>query len=262
LHRIEPAAAEKLKTWFAGYVSRYKTGDKVRDHNILIKEQHTWNVCREICNLSEALDVDENGRILAEITALFHDVGRFEQYTRYGTFLDRASVNHAGLGIEILKENRVLDDLDAHSREFIYRVIGYHNTAFLPSDEDDLCLFFSRMLRDADKLDIWRVVTEYYHREEGEKNNAVELGLPDSPGVTPEAIGNLMERSIVMAEHIRNLNDFKLLQMGWVFDVNFAHTRREIKRRLYMERILDVLPDSEAIRRIAGVIREELNRRD
>lgn len=262
MHRIEPAAAAKLKTWFAGYVNRYKTGDKDRDLNILIKEQHTWNVCREIRNLSEALGVNENGRILAEITALFHDAGRFEQYTRYGTFLDRDSVNHARLAIDILKENRVLDDLEEDSRELICRVIGNHNTAFLPVDEDGSCLFFSRMLRDADKLDIWRVVTEYYHRKEGGKNQAVELNLPDTPGISAEVMGDLTERSIVKAEHIRNLNDFKLLQMGWVFDVNFGFTRREIKKRFYMERILEVLPDTEMIRSIAGVIREELNRRD
>ena len=43
---------------------------------------------------------------IAEAVALLHDVGRFEQYKRYGTFNDRKSVNHAALGVEIMKKNR------------------------------------------------------------------------------------------------------------------------------------------------------------
>jgi len=35
---------------------------------------------------------------------LFHDVGRFAQYARYHTYLDRDSENHAELSVHVLEE--------------------------------------------------------------------------------------------------------------------------------------------------------------
>ena len=35
---------------------------------------------------------------------LLHDVGRFPQYSMYGTFFDSASVDHGCLGAEIITE--------------------------------------------------------------------------------------------------------------------------------------------------------------
>jgi len=46
---------------------------------------------------------------------------------------------------------------------------------------------------------------------------------------------------------VKNLNDFKLLQIGWIFDINFDITMQTIKSRRYLEMIRDVLPKSEKI---------------
>jgi hypothetical protein len=65
-------------------------------------------------------------------------------------------------------------------------VILYHNRAELPEDETEGCLFFAKLLRDADKLDIWRVVTDYYHNKNGHQNSSIELDLPDIPEISDE----------------------------------------------------------------------------
>ena len=39
---------------------------------------------------------------LAWLTGLLHDIGRFEQVRRYGTFNDAKSIDHGKLGVEIL----------------------------------------------------------------------------------------------------------------------------------------------------------------
>ncbi len=54
--------------------------------------------------------------------------------------------------------------------------------------------------------------------------------------------------------HVKNLNDFKLLQVGWIFDINFAPTFRDIRERRYLERIRSVLPESEQIDTVFSVI--------
>jgi len=240
-----------LKKWFHSYVKSYQSDDPERQRNFDLKEDHTRRVCRQITEIGRDLGLNEDERYFSEIIALFHDIGRFEQYARYNTFLDSRSLNHAEFGVEILREKGVLNSLDASSRELILKAISNHNRATLPRHEDEACLFFSRLLRDADKLDIWRVVTEYYQRKaNGEQNNAIELDLPDTPGVSYETYRALMAKKIVDIHCMENLNDFKLLQVGWVYDINFVPTFRRLRQKGYLDVIRKALPDSNAIREI------------
>ena len=199
--------------------------------------------------------MNEDEQCLSEMIALFHDIGRFEQYARYNTFLDSRSLNHAEFGVKILREKGVLNSLDASSRELILKAISNHNRATLPRHEDKACLFFSRLLRDADKLDIWRVVTEYYRRKaNGEQNIAIELDLPDTPGVSYEVSRALKAQKIVDIRSMENLNDFKLLQVGWVYDVNFVPTFRRLRQKGYLDVIRKALPESDVIREIFATV--------
>jgi hypothetical protein len=102
-----------------------------------------------------------------------HDTGRFEQYARYKTFVDSQSVDHAVLGVGILEKNEILCSLDEPTQDFILRTIRYHNRAILPREETETCLFFTKLLRDADKLDILKVVTDYYSQQNGNRNGAL-----------------------------------------------------------------------------------------
>jgi hypothetical protein len=97
-------------------------------------------------------------------------------------------------------------------------VVRYHNRASLPVGEEERCLFFLKMLRDADKIDIWRVVTDYYQNAGNKRNRTIELGLPDVDGVSGPVYESLMNGKIAQMADLKTLNDFKLLQIGWVYD--------------------------------------------
>jgi len=245
--KIDKKSVTNLKSWFSIYLTNYKSGDWELQRNIKLKEDHTRRVVKEILAIGKALDLNCDELHLAEIIALLHDIGRFEQYARYNTFMDRKSEDHAKLGVNILKKNGVLNEFNESIQQLISRTILYHNRAQLPEDETETCLFYTRLLRDADKLDIWKVVTDYYNRKNGQRNGAIELDLPDSPGFSDEVYHDLMNNRIVDFKHVKNLNDFKLLQIGWIFDINFDITRDAIKSRRYLELIRDVLPKSEKI---------------
>jgi len=75
-----------LKKWFTSYVQTFKYKDLELQQNIDLKKDHTRRVCEEIINLGEQLGLNEDELRLAEIIALLHDIGRFEQYARYKTF--------------------------------------------------------------------------------------------------------------------------------------------------------------------------------
>lgn len=250
---------EGIKNWFFNYVEGFKRGDEKFLENILLKEEHTIRVCDEIKRIGEQLELTADNMRLAEIMALLHDVGRFEQYAQYHTFLDLVSEDHAKLGVKILKKYAVLAPLDKNTRDLILRTISYHNRASLPQKETESCLFFTKLLRDADKLDIWKVVTDYYHQRGDNQNGAIMLGLPDTPGISSGVYHDLLNKRTVEVNHIRNLNDFKLLQAGWIFDINFKPTMQTIKNRHYLEMIREVLPHSDKIKHIFALIHQHLD---
>jgi HD superfamily phosphohydrolase YqeK len=243
-----------LKKWFLDYIETFRYEDPDLQQNFAIKREHTERVAEEIVNIGNQLGLSDRELNLAEIIAIFHDIGRFEQYYSYRTFSDHKSEDHAELGIKILKDNKVLDFPGKEIRGLILTAIRYHNRAFLPVSETKTHLFYSRLIRDADKLDIWRVVTDYYRSFNHERNSALELELPDDTGISKDVIESLMNKQIVNTKHIRNLNDMKLLQAGWVFDINFRPTIECIKKRRYMEFLRNALPQTKEITAIFNII--------
>jgi len=250
---------KEFENWFNNYVQKFKSGNPDWLPNIILKEKHTRLVCKEILGIGKKIGLSNEDLCLAKVIALFHDIGRFEQFARYQTFVDRKSLNHAVLGVKILKENRVLNRLDKSVRNLILRAILYHNRFALPQKESEKCLLFAKLLRDADKLDIWRVVTDYYRQEDGKRNSAIELDLPDTPGISSDVYKDLIEGRLVDVAHLKNLNDFKLLQIGWIYDINFVQTLQCVQEKGYLEMIRDVLPKSEKIAKIFNVLQAHIN---
>lgn len=236
-----------IEAWFESYTDSFAHENEEIRLNLDIKKGHSLRVCAEIRDLGKTLGLKDDALSLAELIGLLHDCGRFEQYVRYGTFKDSESADHAELGIAVLKEHGVLDTLGESERKIICRSIAWHNKKRLPQGEGEPFLFYEKLIRDADKLDIWKVVLDYYYRTVDERNNAIELDLPDTAGYSETVMADLQRKTIVNIKHIQNMNDFKLLQMGWIYDINFAPALQKIVERKYLQRIRAVLPPSGTI---------------
>jgi len=253
--------ARAIRVWFEAFIREYTSGDADVRRNLLLKESHTRRVCREAIAIGKALGLSAPDLRIVEVIVLLHDVGRFEQYTRYRTFADSRSENHAKLALKILRRRRVLERFERRTREIIRRAILYHNLPAIPPVRESRTRFFARILRDADKLDIWRLVINYYYSPEGRKNHAISIGLPDTPDISRLVYEDLLAGRIVDRRHMCNLNDFKLLQLGWVLDVNFVPTLRAVRRRRYLEKIRRVLPASTQVDEVCRIVRQHMERR-
>lgn len=97
------------------------------------------------------------------------------------------------------------------------------------------------MLRDADKLDIWRVVTDYYKAAAANRNPAIELDRPNLLRISDNICISLLQGKPADLEDVTTLNDLKLLQMGWVYDLNFPRSFRLLSERGYLETIRDAI---------------------
>ena len=239
-----------VKAWFAGYRRSFDGESPAVLECLDLKVEHTRGVCEAILDIGESLHLSDRDLCLAEISALLHDVGRFEQFRRYGTFVDCRSENHALLGAQIVLKHRVLDGLDPADAEVVLGAVARHNLAALPENEPERSLVFLKILRDADKLDIWRVVTSYYRNGGDTRNRAIELDLPDTDRVSAPVYEAVMRGETVQMTALETLQDFKLLQIGWVYDLHFPRSFQIAKERKYLDMIRSALPgDSPCITR-------------
>jgi len=60
---------------------------------------------------------------------------------------------------------------------------------------------------------------------------------------------------------LNSLNDFKLLQASWIFDINFRPALVEVEERGYLERTREVLPRSQVAERIIDLLKSRLAER-
>jgi hypothetical protein len=250
-----------FKKWFSGYVATYYTHDSQHDETIKLKEEHTKRVCTEIVMLGEALNLPPQDMLLAETMALFHDLGRFEQYASYGTFEDATSANHAALGLRELAKHRVLSVCTDTERRLIAKAIGNHNVRILSHDEDERGLFFAKLLRDADKLDIWQVFINYYDSPCDQRNSTIVWGLPDEPMCSPKIVNALRRQEMADTRQMATLNDYKLLQISWVFDVNFAPTFDAVYDRQYVQKIAATLTPGMKVEGVVETVLARLRNR-
>ncbi|HMK56436.1 MAG TPA: HD domain-containing protein [Dissulfurispiraceae bacterium] len=254
---------EYFRAWFASYCKSFCLNDEMEQRNIELKEMHTGQVCANIISVAKGESLDSSRMRMAEAVALFHDVGRFPQYAKYKTFRDSASINHGPLGSTVLKDEKVLDRLPLHERTIIFDAVRLHNAFSIADISDPETLLFLKLIRDADKLDIWRVFIEYYETPEERKPEAVGLGLPDMPSYSREILSGLQSRKIASLAQLKTLNDFKLLQLSWVFDLNFRTSFIILKERGYIAGISSTLPRTEevlsAVKIVQSYVDERLN---
>jgi hypothetical protein len=244
-----------LEKWFNGYYASFATSEPADQRNYAIKEFHTHEVRRNIVRMGQDLLLSPDDLLLADAIALFHDVGRFPQYRQYKTFDDSVSVNHAALGAEVLIEGKALGLLNADDRDTIVHAIMLHNVFSLPESLDARTQLFARLIRDADKLDILRVALEYYQQDSGSRADAVALGLPDSPGYSAKVLDNLKRGAMARKADLTTLNDFKLLQLSWLYDLNFTSSLRMVLERGYIDKLAALLPRVGEIQEAAALVR-------
>jgi hypothetical protein len=252
---MEQEQLKKFRVWFDDYVAGFYGNDEFINANLKLKEEHSRRTCEEMLYLAQELNLAGNQKRIADVIALLHDVGRFEQFVKYRTYNDSRSVNHCLLGLEVLRQRKVLEQVDRKSRELIEKAIEYHGLRELPDDLEGQCLLFSKLIRDADKLDVFYVVTEYYRQyRDNPEEFMLELELPDEPTYSADVVEGILCGQRIDYGKLRTLNDMKLCQLGWVYDVNFTATLKRIKQRRFLEKIFDFLPKTEDI----GKVREKI----
>jgi HD superfamily phosphohydrolase YqeK len=250
-----------FRNWFRGFCRTYYRNDRMEQMNIVLKEEHSFHVADNAVVIAKGELFGADRCLIAEVAALFHDIGRFPQYAQYRTFMDSISVNHGQLGAETLISQYVLASLSQKERDMIINAVRFHNAFAIHEKSDYDTLLLIKLVRDADKIDIWRVVCDYYEESGEEKADAVSLGLPGLPDYSKEAVATIMEKKVVKLAHIRTLNDLKLLQLSWVFDLNYRSSFRLVNKRGSIRRMAAVLPGTDDVAKAVSIVQTYVSER-
>ena len=250
-----------FQDWFQHHILTFREPDPLHQRSLDMKEEHTFRVCAASARIGAGLGLGENDRRLAAVTALFHDLGRFPQYQKYRTFRDPDSENHSKLSLWELNRHRILRTLDFAERQLISRAIFFHNRPRISEHLDPKTLLHCRLIRDADKVDILRVMVEHFQMEESQRNPVITLGLGADPRVRDEIYRLLFEEQPMSYAGLQTINELKILQMSWVFDINFRPTFAILRERNDIGRLAATLPDTPLLREALAFINSYIDRR-
>ncbi|EPR42681.1 metal-dependent phosphohydrolase HD sub domain-containing protein [Desulfovibrio sp. X2] len=249
---------------FAAYARGFFRGEG-DDYAHEVKLDHSLRVYAEARGLADAhgaaLASAGVPRRAALLAGLFHDVGRFTQYARYKTFNDPASANHARLSVRVCLEQGFLASVPEAERRLVYGAIMLHNRRGVRRAADTPLGFLARLLRDADKLDIYTVMLDYFSAE-GEKPAFMRLRTEEHPtAYSPGMLADLRGGRLASYADLRWSNDFKLLMLSWVHDLNLAASARAFLERDYVGRMAALLPPAPELADLPALLRAELARR-
>ncbi len=234
------------RNWFMAYATAQCTKEEKRQHGdvapMLLKLRHSLAVLGNAESIVAGEDFSPPLGRVCLLAALYHDVGRFEQYLRYHTFKDSESCDHGQLGVRILKRECCLIDEDTATRKAVMAAVGLHNRFALPQGLPEVVAVAAHVVRDADKLDILRVMDEHLSGP-APYNPTVVLSLPDTPGLCSKAIlAAAGENRVAAYADLRSVNDFRVLLGTWFFDMHFASSRNQFVEDGHARNLLLGLP--------------------
>ena len=233
------------EAWFFDYARRERALETGDVSPIDLKIRHSREVLATARAIVAESDMEPVQRRASLLAALYHDVARFEQYRRYRTFRDRESCNHGLEGVRILKRERRLDGEPAALRRRILSGVGLHNRFALPARLPKEIAEVTHVVRDADKLDILRVMHENLCGPEP-YHPTVVLGLPDDPHLVGEAVLRAArEGRVASYADLASVNDLRVLLGTWLFDMHFPASRRQFAAAGHARQLLEGLPQDE-----------------
>ena len=214
---------EGLRQRYDAYVDTFKVDDRLPPM-MELKRVHTACVVANAKSIAAGEKMDAETTAVCEAAALLHDTGRYEQLRRYGTFRDSESVDHAVFSHDIVREKGWLKDCP-HA-DAILKAVLYHNRRDLPDGLDPITFAAAHCTRDADKLDIFRVLEHQLKVTDWRKESAAFWNLPVMARPNPQVIDAIRVGRPVDYQHIKTLADFVLIQVGWIrAELHFGTTR-------------------------------------
>ena len=220
---------KKANEEFDKYVKNYNSEDK----KIALKIEHIKRVSEISGIISENLNLDKENIELAKLIGLLHDIGRFEQIKQYNTFSDKDSIDHGKLGVEILfKQGKIRNFIEsAKYDEVIKKAILNHNRKEIEKGLNPKELLHSKIIRDADKIDILYIMTFEEKRTVFNKDDISDEKITD------KIYEEFMQMKLLDYEKIQTNVDRVIAHFAYIYDLNFNFSYEYVNNKQYLDKI-------------------------
>ena len=219
------------KRVFKEYVSNYN----LQDGKIALKVAHILRVSELSKKIATSLNLSEEDIKLAELIGLLHDIGRFEQVRKYNTFIDKISINHGEYGAKILFEDNLIEKFNVDEKYYkvIKTAILNHNRSKIEDNLTEQELLHSKIIRDADKLDIFYVLLT------DDIKNTYGCSAEDMQNETfsNEIIREFKEDHMIDYKKRATYGDIWISHMAYVFDFYYKSSYIVIKEKDYLNKL-------------------------
>lgn len=225
-----------------------------------LKLKHTFrvmNISKELC---KKINISKEETKLAQLVALLHDIGRFEELL-YMKKLDSAKFDHSSVGVKLLFEDKVIDkfNIDKKYYNIIEVAVLNHSRKTIPEGLTEEELLQTKIIRDADKLDNFvlkiRGKIESCFPGNIKHKNEVENSL-----ISDKVYASIMNRECVDVHDRQTKLDLFICVLGFIYDLNFIESLEIVKEKNYINRIIDRFnyTNSDTLEKMEN-IRKELN---
>lgn len=188
----------------------------LEDELIELKYNHTKRVANLMILIASKMNLSTREIILAYLIGLFHDLGRFEQVNREHKFTN-LHFDHGAYSNKILFNDNLINKFEVSSNLYllIRKAVYFHNKKDIPSNLDEYEALFVKMIRDADKIDIIRVMSNSYQEfSVSPKNELMDKYLS----------GDTLDLKL-----INNKSEKALLHLSFMKDLSFAESFEVLK---------------------------------
>lgn len=276
---------EHIKKTFQEYTDRYdSTNPKIK-----LKIDHTYRVADLCEQIAQSLELSAAEVDLAWLSGMLHDVGRFEQLRRYNTFSDAQSIDHARFAVELLYDEGLIADyvpeistteLVAGARTWrsmggvnesytaqsedmplsdilqtLRIAIGEHSAYRIQKGLDERTRMFCQILRDADKVDIFRVICDTPMEEVyGFQTKDILRSA-----ITPEVMQAFYEHHAVLRKLKKCPADYIVAHGSLTFELVYPESLRIAKEQGYLKQMMSFQSENPDTTEIFEDLRKDLN---
>ncbi len=214
----------------------------LEDEKIKLKVVHTDGVIQCAKEICRRMQLSQEDSALAELIALLHDIGRFEQIRLFDSF-EPSVMDHAAYGVQLLfgEQRMIRRFLREETWDNIIReAIGRHSDYAVGEGMNSRELLHARIIRDADKLDNCRVKLE--DRIEVLLGcSAEEAG---SQEISAQTWAECEKRRSIHSSNRRTRMDYWVSYIAYFFDINYSASSEIILENDYVDRIIRRIPYS------------------
>ncbi len=236
---------DKCEKMFDKYLESYDKSVK----EIRFKYYHSYEVEKLMEKLANMLDLDSKEIEIAKVVGLLHDVGRFEQIRKYGKCSDvLTNTDHAHESvIYLFQSGHIRDFIDDSSYDKVIEdAIENHNKYAVDKKVKGKNLFFSKMIRDMDKVDIYRVISEEYKY------------TFDKEEISSDVIKSFSDKKTVNNIDRKTETDGIIAQMALIFDINFKESFQILKETKYLDKYFEIITVKKDSKSYFDDLKEEI----